>query len=39
MHEVKLLIGTHNPTHSIYAGDLNTDTRTNSPQFVSDCDL
>ncbi len=42
MHEVKLLIDTHNPTHIIYGGG---DTRRNSPQtqefqqFVSDCDL
>ncbi len=32
MHEVKLLIDTYNPTHIIYGGDLNTDTRRKSPQ-------
>ncbi len=32
MHEVKLLIDTHNPNHIIYGSDLNTDTIRNSPQ-------
>ncbi len=45
VHEVKLLIYTHNPTHIIYSGDIYSDIRRNSPQrrefqtFVSDCDL